>query len=90
MVTNLRGLRGSVQKSIFEAILYSFYRERQKQSFEKDVSSEADEAKTDREMSVCVCMYVCVCVHLLDDQSSHICFSVMAKPIWTHLGSFER
>ena len=45
-------------------------------------------------MSVCVyvCMYVCecVCVHLLADQSSHICFSEMAEPIWTHLSSFER
>ena len=30
MVYNTRGLRGSVQKSVFEAILYPFYRERQK------------------------------------------------------------
>ena len=31
MVYNTRGLRGSVQKSVFEAILYPFYQERQKE-----------------------------------------------------------
>ena len=31
MVHNTRGLRGSDQKSVFESILYPFYRERQNQ-----------------------------------------------------------
>ena len=26
----------------------------------------------------------------VSDKFAHICFSEMAKPIWTHLGSFER